>query len=119
MVRSKKDRYLKYNATISGRFRELRRRAKARRLRISISKEDYQALMEEASCFYCEKDIDLLKGSGYLLDRINNSKGYYLNNVVICCPECNKLKSDNLNFEEALFVIRALKEFRKKLVKSN
>lgn len=114
-----KKQHQKYNATINGRYRQLRRSAKDRDLKLLISKEEYLSLMDGASCFYCENTLDLTRGSGHYLDRINNSKSYYLNNVVVCCSKCNSLKSDNLNFEEAIFVIRALKAFRQKFVKRN
>ena len=117
-MRTKQD-HKKYNATIRGRYRQLRRSAKDRALKLLISMEEYLYLMDEASCFYCEEPIDLSKGSGHCLDRINNSKSYYLNNVVVCCNKCNWIKSNRFNFEEAIFVIRALKAFRQKFVKRN
>jgi len=115
MKKSRTVRDKRYNATISGRYRGLVGAAKSRSLRLMISRAEYETLIKGGSCFYCEDPIDLSSGSGYLLDRINNSKSYYLNNVVVCCAACNRIKSDALNFEESIFVIRALKEFRKKL----
>lgn len=117
MAKTSKSTHAKYNATIEGRYRTLRRAASRRALPLLISKDEYRALMDEASCFFCGSLIDQSVGSGYYLDRINNSKGYYLNNVVVCCPKCNSLKSNNLSFEEMIFVVQALKLFRKKFVK--
>lgn len=114
----RKERDKRYDATISGRYRSLKSSAKSRRLKNLISKDEYQSIMEDASCYYCEKKIDLSKGKGHCLDRINSNKGYYLNNVVPCCQECNSIKLHGLSFEEGIFVIRALKEFRKKLIKT-
>lgn len=43
-------------------------------------------------CNYCGKKYE---NEGYLLgiDRINNSKGYEISNVVTCCKVCNYMKS--------------------------
>ena len=117
MAKTSKLTYAKYNATIEGRYRTLRRAASRRSLPLLISKEEYRSLMDEASCFFCGCLINQVVGSGYYLDRINNSKGYYLNNVVVCCPKCNSLKSNNLSFEEMIFIVQALKLFRKKFIK--
>lgn len=58
------------------------------------------------NCFYCgtepngirpcRKNIDL-KYNG--LDRLDNKRGHYLDNVVVCCGECNLKKGDQ-SFDE-------------------
>ena len=39
------------------------------------------------SCNYCDKKFDKVR-----LDRVDNSKGYYMKNVVSCCRRCNSIK---------------------------
>lgn len=48
-------------------------------------------------CLYCGKTDWRKLG----LDRIDNSKPHTLDNVVVCCEECNKKRGD-LSFEEFL-----------------
>jgi len=47
-------------------------------------------------CFYCgEKPFTKSHVGGFLrngIDRVNNSAGYSIDNVVTCCQSCNKLK---------------------------
>jgi len=40
-------------------------------------------------CFYCGQKNDT-KG----LDRVDNNKGYLIENVVSCCQQCNLMKRD-------------------------
>lgn len=119
MAKHRKVSDKKYSATINGRYRALKAASSLRKLPLLISKEEFKKLLTDANCFFCKDKIDLSEGSGYCLDRINNSKGYYLNNVVTCCKKCNEIKGHALNFEESIFVIEALKIFRKKFVKRN
>jgi 5-methylcytosine-specific restriction endonuclease McrA len=60
-------------------------------------------------CFYCkipESKLYLLPIKNRLLlkrltiDRPDNTKGYALDNMVLACPLCNKIKSDILTKEE-------------------
>ena len=43
------------------------------------------------------------------LDRIDPSKGYELTNIVTCCENCNRLKSDLVSYEEFIEFIKILK----------
>jgi hypothetical protein len=57
-------------------------------------------------CFYSGHAIKTIG-----LDRINNSFGYSLKNVVPCCPTCNSMKS-KLTQEQFLLHCRAIVDFR-------
>lgn len=49
-------------------------------------------------------------------DRIDNSKGHTMDNVVPCCIECNAARNNNFSYEEMLVIgkaIRKVKEARK------
>lgn len=49
------------------------------------------------------------------LDRINNSIGHTVTNVVPCCYPCNTARNDNFSYEEMIVIgraIRAVKEAR-------
>jgi hypothetical protein len=43
------------------------------------------------SCSYCGDEV-----GGYGIDRVDSSRGYYLDNVVPCCLPCNRMKNDSL-----------------------
>jgi hypothetical protein len=69
--------------------------------------EDFVAFTEIKECTYCGGPIKWYErrsarnGScGYNLDRKDNQQGYTKENSVVCCPECNRVKSDRYTFEE-------------------
>lgn len=70
---------------------------KAKRV-FEIPREDFKRLTSQ-ECFYCGKkpsQANKRRGNIYLyngLDRVNNEKGYTLDNVVPCCGFCNRAKS--------------------------
>jgi len=79
--------------------------ARKRNLDVTISKEEI-AKMIVSSCSYCGKPSNLeghREASG--IDRVDNSKGYVINNCVPCCFYCNCCKN-----------IQTLKEFKKHIV---
>ena len=58
-------------------------------------------------CYYCEKKVKVVykykrMPDQWTLDRIDNTKGHIINNVVISCLQCN-LKRRCLNSEKYLF----------------
>jgi len=76
---------------------------------VSITFEDFLSLISESSCHYCGIQLVHEKYSRYWgktnsrahqLDRKNNDLGYSKDNLVTCCWECNRLKSDRFTYEE-------------------
>ena len=67
---------------------------------MSISFETY-ALFLALPCFYCGEE-----STG--LDRVENNKGYTNANVVPCCKECNRLKSNIYSCEETLIIVECI-----------
>ena len=92
----------------------------------SLTFEDYKTLVHQ-SCYYCgqepydvkflynrkskkEKSLDIsIKING--IDRVDNSKGYIIENCVSCCKMCNLMK---LSDSEELFLnqIKLIYEYR-------
>ncbi len=60
-------------------------------------------------CHYCHNELPQ-RGSG--MDRVDNSIGYLISNVVPCCTVCNKIRGDNLTHEETVVAIKAVLDFR-------
>jgi hypothetical protein len=68
------------------RYRSYRSGSRLRNITFNISKQEFLRFWNKP-CFYCNHPI---KGIG--LDRVNNSKGYSLDNLVPCCHSCNRMK---------------------------
>lgn len=98
----------KYYQTDKGLFRHHVQSCKRRDISNELSSEEF--LLKRGSCFYCSAPPPKY-GSG--LDRIDNSKGYTLDNVIACCPKCNYLRQELLTVNETKALIELLKQLRK------
>lgn len=85
-----------------------RSKAKQRGLSWDISIPQYTHLMS-LPCFYCGGSLPPL-GCG--LDRLDNNKGYQMDNVAPCCYSCNSLKGSLLTPAETLLFVTMLKGIR-------
>ncbi len=72
--------------------------AKKRDLCFDLSMDEFQNIISK-DCFYCGSKPTLLyseKWNGGILrngvDRLDNSKGYTIENCVSCCKDCNTMK---------------------------
>ena len=77
---------------------------KVRGFESSLERIDFEVLLK-TSCFYCG-------GIPSGLDRLDNKIGYHFDNCVPCCPVCNRIKADILNYEEMLVVANAVQKIR-------
>lgn len=71
--------------------------------------------LTSSPCYYCDKPPSQ-HTRGYLysgLDRMNPKQGYFKENVLPCCGECNRLKSNILTVEEMRVVGQALAAHRR------
>lgn len=60
-------------------------------------------------CRYCTEAIPTIG-----LDRLDNTKGYLLTNIVPCCSECNRIRSNKFTYQEMITCIGpALQEVKK------
>lgn len=99
----------KYNNSEKGRYRALKQKTKFKGHELAISKEQYIYLVRGRSCYYCKASLGT---AGHGLDRIDNAKGYYPDNVVPCCGTCNEIRGENLTHVEMIGVALWLKKFR-------
>lgn len=93
--------YRQLEMTTKTRFSRARRRAAGLNLKWTLTFDVYEWLISKP-CTYCKLPLD--QRYGYGLDRIKNNKGYTKDNVVPCCTECNRIRSD-------IFSVGEMKEF--------
>ena len=82
-------------------LRSTRDAAKRREYIWSITDEQFRELIIQA-CYYCgvaprqrtakSRNYGIFSYNG--IDRVNNKKGYTIDNVVPCCKQCNRSKSN-------------------------
>jgi hypothetical protein len=82
-------------------FRQYKRGARLRNYNFDLSLDEFVRLCEQ-DCFYCgslpSNKRKNRSGNGDFtyngIDRVDNEKGYTLDNCVPCCKRCNRLKMD-------------------------
>lgn len=108
---SKKIWYEKHKSSPHVRYQGLLSQANQRNIETNLTKNEYYSILD-TSCHYCKNDISNDTGCG--LDRIDNSIGYQLGNVLPCCSACNIGRNNNFTVEEWKIMIEALLVWRKK-----
>ena len=99
------------------RFSFSKSNAKIRGLAFTLTKEEYTNLIN-SHCDYCDNELGSPTNStGYGLDRLDNDRGYEIDNVVPCCVVCNLMRHQHLTPEETKVAVRAVIEFRKSKIK--
>lgn len=123
--RGRRRRYSILEAMERDVWHDYRGNCRRRGINFAVDFEDFRKLIHQ-KCHYCGASPSNIKRAGkndgnrWLgrtmkyqgLDRKNNQRGYYLENIVPCCPECNSIKGSTLTYEEMLQVARALKNYR-------
>lgn len=86
-----KDKDRVYNQSPIGRFKSYINRSKygsKTKLEFNISFDQFLTFWKK-DCHYCGIPVETIG-----LDRINNSVGYIMSNLVSCCRDCNWMKKD-------------------------
>lgn len=86
----------RYYSSLNGRFIRSKHVALKQGKVWTLSVSSYKKLIAQ-SCEYCGYSLPVT-GSG--LDRLDNSKGYTLNNVTPCCTICNLTRRDQFTPDE-------------------
>ena len=97
------------NSPWSDFYNQAKRQAKLREIPWDINMNQYKEITLNP-CHYCGQSLCF--ETGVCLDRINNYKGYCLNNVLPACSVCNKIRGEYLSVEEAKLAISAIKSYR-------
>lgn len=73
-------------------YKRLKESAKLRKLELNIDFDTYCNIIEKRQCYYCDSSFGTETGSN--LNRIDNTKGYSIDNVKPCCATCNYIMLD-------------------------
>ncbi len=103
----------KYRQTPRGRYLHNKWKALEAGKTWTLSLPQFKKLIKKC-CTYC--GAEPISTVGSWLDRIDNKCGYATDNVVPCCGECNRVRSDVFTYDEMKNVIgpalRAVMEAR-------
>ena len=116
------ERNKKFSQTPEGIYSSLKTGATSRNLEYSITKEYFVNWYnnQDKTCHYCNRTLEEIKldpigHAGRLsIDRIDSTKGYIENNLVLACYRCNTIKSNYFTEQEMLKIgeIIKLKELK-------
>lgn len=94
---------------------------RARKLQrdLSITEKDFITWYEKTDkmCYYCARTLMEIKRDSkekdkhknrLTVDRKDNSKGYFLTNIVLACHRCNTIKGDYFTEKEMLEIAKML-----------
>ena len=85
-------------------FKEYKDNAKSRNLEFSLTQKQFEKLIV-GDCVYCGSEPKSVRKKGDFqiirngVDRVDNTKSYFLDNCVPCCSICNRMKN-NFSLEE-------------------
>ena len=80
-----KDAYLK-NTYPHWKFKQYMNSANKRKLKFNLSFDDFMLFFKKP-CSYCGAEIETVG-----IDRVDNRRGYEIDNVTSCCSICNMMK---------------------------
>lgn len=103
-----KERRKKQKQTPKYRYQDLIYSAKVRGLELTITFEQFRKFCT-FDCIYCGRN---LVTSGYGLDRLDNNRGYHLDNVAPCCAKCNDARGDRFTADEWYELLKTLARVR-------
>jgi len=104
-----------YFRTINGKYSALISSAKRRGIHVSLSKQEYELLVTNQNCYYCN---GALSEAGHSLDRVDSDRGYTIDNVVPCCARCNMILGDMSKTEAYTHMRQMLQIYEKKLAQA-
>lgn len=97
----------KYIHTDDGRYSKAKSYAKFKNKTFTLTKKEYINEINKP-CYYCNNILSDKSKFSIGLDRMNNNKGYEIDNVVSCCKICNTLKNKYLTANETLAAVKLI-----------
>jgi hypothetical protein len=86
------------------------------RATVDLSYEEYLTFTKTTKCYYCGIGVVWKPhgtfSNGHHLDRKDNSLGYSKKNCVVCCPRCNRAKSNHFTYEEWVQIGAVIRSWR-------
>lgn len=102
-----------YRIIHKNRYKLALRKANKRSLIFTLTEIQYIELITQP-CYYCDNKLGDTFGArtGVGLDRLDNTIGYNIDNVVSCCEKCNIIRNNILTPTETKLAIKAVLEVR-------
>lgn len=101
----------KYDLTPARKLRKAKKNAESRNLSFNLTIEQYVEHFYSKKCHYCADS--LTKFNGACMDRKDNALGYFIENLLPCCPTCNGIRSNKLSVEEMEVAMNAIIKHRR------
>lgn len=104
--RNNRDYQSRYRQTARGYYNRIKCNAKRKGISFNISGSDFVEWFnrQKLECYYCRQTLEKGNGSAKMnslnLDRLDNKRGYSLDNIVLSCRRCNSMKGDWLTAEQ-------------------
>jgi len=90
-------------------YDNLKEKNKKRGFKTTISFDEFEKWfideLKDNECFYCKRGFDIgnpMSLRGVTVDRVDNTLGYELGNLVLACRRCNIAKGNWFSFENML-----------------
>jgi hypothetical protein len=86
---------------------------------VKLTYKQFVEFTKQTECHYCGAEIfwtkyNILKNGGrYNLDRKDNLKGYTIDNLVVCCKNCNYGKGKTFTYEQWLQIGKLIQSWEK------
>jgi len=99
-------------------FNVLKYNAKDANRACTLTYDDFVTLTKITNCHYCDEVIKWKAHTGkdgkmaYYLDRMDNNIGYIKENCVVCCTNCNRIKSNKFTYDEMIRMGEVLREIK-------
>lgn len=91
-------------------YHNIKSRAKKKGLEFTLTLDQFDEIKRIGVCAYCDMPTNVIT-----FDRLDNSKGYIMENIVPSCYFCNRLKNDMpFNLEEMRHVGKAVRLYFKR-----
>lgn len=98
----------KWRESMKGSYLIQLHRAKVKKLLFTITLEQYE-LLRSSDCVYCGLSHSSTRIS---MDRIDNTKGYVIENILPSCIECNRVRSDKYSVDQMKLIGKVLSRLR-------